>query len=84
MAGPAATVSSNHICPMCSGLVPHVGGPITQGEPTVLIEGKPADTIGSICTCVGPPDIIVTGVSNVFFGGKPAATMGGQHMEVQL
>jgi len=76
MAGPAATVSSNHICPMCSGLVPHVGGPITQGEPTVLIEGKPAATIGSICTCVGPPDIIVTGVSNVFFGGKPAATMG--------
>ncbi|QXP61560.1 PAAR domain-containing protein [Olleya sp. HaHaR_3_96] len=76
MAGPAATVGSNHVCPMCSGVVPHVGGPITQGDPTVLIEGKPAATIGSMCVCVGPPDVIVTGVSNVIIGGKPAATTG--------
>jgi hypothetical protein len=32
-----------HICPMVTGLVPHVGGPILPpGEPTVLIGGMPA------------------------------------------
>ena len=76
MAGPAATVGSNHLCPMCSGIIPHIGGPIVQGSPNVLIGGKPAATIGSICICSGPPDTIVTGVSNVLINGKPAATIG--------
>ncbi len=77
MAGkPAATVGSNHICPMCSGTVPHVGGPITQGEPTVLFNGKPVATIGSMCTCVGPPDTIVQGNPTVLINGKAIACVG--------
>ncbi len=77
MAGkPAATVGSNHICPMCSGTVPHVGGPITQGEPTVLFNGKPVATIGSMCTCVGPPDTIVQGNPTVLINGKAITCVG--------
>ena len=36
-----------HICPMVTGTVPHVGGPVMPpGEPTVLIEGMPAARLG--------------------------------------
>ncbi|MEZ5007818.1 MAG: PAAR domain-containing protein, partial [Chitinophagales bacterium] len=38
--------------------------------------GKPAATLGSMCTCTGPPDSIVMGSGGVFIGGKPAARMG--------
>lgn len=77
MAGkPAATVGSNHTCPMCTGTTPHVGGPITQGEPTVLFNGKPVATMGSMCTCVGPPDTIIQGNPTVLIGGKPIACVG--------
>lgn len=77
MAGkPAATVGSNHTCPMCSGTTPHVGGPITQGEPTVLFNGKPAATMGSMCTCIGPPDTVVQGNPTVLVNGKPIVCVG--------
>jgi uncharacterized Zn-binding protein involved in type VI secretion len=56
--------------------IPHVGGPISQGIPTVLIGGLPAATVGSMCVCVGPPDSIVKGSSTVMIGGMPAARMG--------
>jgi uncharacterized Zn-binding protein involved in type VI secretion len=68
-----------HTCPMITALVPHVGGPILPpGTPTVLIAGMPAATVGSMCTCVGPPDSIVMGSTKVMIGGKPAARMGDQ------
>lgn len=77
MPGPAATIGSMHVCPMCTGTVPHVGGPVSgPGVPTVLIGGKPAAVMGDMCTCVGPPDTIVQGCGTVLIGGKPAATMG--------
>ena len=28
---PAARISDLHVCPMCNGLVPHVGGPVAMG-----------------------------------------------------
>ena len=66
-----------HTCPMVTGVVPHVGGPILPpGVPTVLIAGLPAATVGSMCTCVGPPDSIIMGSMKVMIGGKPAARMG--------
>ena len=66
-----------HVCPMVTGIVPHVGGPILPpGAPTVLIGGLPAATLGSMCTCVGPPDVIINGSSTVLIGGMPAARMG--------
>ena len=57
--------------------IPHVGGPIIgPGAPTVLIGGLPAAVLGDSCTCVGPPDSIISGSSTVLIGGKPAARMG--------
>lgn len=74
---PAARISDMHVCPMVTGTVPHVGGPISgSGVPTVLIAGMPAAVIGDMCTCVGPPDSIVAGSGTVMIGGKPAARMG--------
>ncbi len=72
----AATVGSNHTCPMCSGTTPHVGGPVTHGEPTVLFNGKPVATIGSLCICVGAPDMIVQGNPTVLINGNPIACVG--------
>ena len=54
-----------------------MGGPVLPpGKPTVFIGGMPAATVTSMCTCVGPPDMIIQGSSNVFIGGMPAARMG--------
>jgi len=66
-----------HTCPMVTGVVPHVGGPILPpGAPTVLIGGMPAARMGDMCTCVGPPDAIILGSSKVMIKGQPAARMG--------
>lgn len=73
----AARVADYHACPMVTGLVPHVGGPISgPGAPTVMIGGLPASILGDMCVCVGPPDSIVMGSATVMIGGKPAARMG--------
>lgn len=80
MGQPAARLGDMHVCPMVTpGLppIPHVGGPIiTPGAPNVLIGGQPAATIGCMCTCVGPPDVIIRGSLGVLIGGRPAARMG--------
>ena len=74
---PAARLTDTHTCPMTTGPVPHVGGPIIgPGVLTVLIGKLPSAVIGDSCTCVGPPDIIVKGSATVLIGGKPAARMG--------
>ena len=66
-----------HVCPMVTGVVPHVGGPILPaGCPTVLIGMMPAARVGDMCTCVGPPDSIVKGSGTVLIGGMPAARLG--------
>lgn len=77
MGQPAARINDMHVCPMVTGTVPHVGGPILPpGEPTVLIGGMPASVLGDMATCTGPPDSIIAGSSTVLIGGKPAARMG--------
>ncbi len=77
MGKPAARVGDMHTCPMFDGKSPHVGGPVMPpGLPTVLIGGMPAATLGNMCTCAGPPDVIVMGSTGVMIGGKPAARMG--------
>ena len=66
-----------HVCPMTTGPVPHVGGPITgPGAPTVLIGGLPAAVMGDMATCVGPPDSLILGSATVLIEGKPAVRMG--------
>ncbi|MEO7316905.1 MAG: PAAR domain-containing protein [Ginsengibacter sp.] len=73
----AARVGDMHVCPMVTGTVPHVGGPVLPpGEPTVLIGGMPAARVGDMCVCSGPPDTIVAGSGTVTIGGAPAARMG--------
>ncbi len=77
MGQPAARITDNHVCPMVTGVVPHVGGPIIPPCcPTVLIGGLPAARVGDIATCVGPPDTIVKGSATVLIGGMPAARIG--------
>jgi len=76
---PAARLSDMHTCPMVTGTVPHVGGPILPPcEPTVLIGYMPAARVGDMATCVGPPDTILMGSTTVLIGYMPAARMGDQ------
>lgn len=73
----AARVGDMHVCPLVSGTVPHVGGPVLPaGAATVLIGGMPAARVGDMLTCSGPPDTIIAGSSTVMIGGMPAARMG--------
>lgn len=77
MGQPAARVSDMHVCPMVTGIVPHVGGPILPpGGITVLIAGLPAARVGDMAVCVGPPDVIALGSFTVLIGSMPAARMG--------
>lgn len=73
---PAARLSDYHTCPMVTGTVPHVGGPIAAGCPTVTIGGLPAARIGDMAVCNGPPDTVAAGSGSVIIGGSPAARMG--------
>ncbi len=76
---PAARLTDFHACPMVTGVVPHVGGPITgPGTPTVMIGGLSAAVLGDMLACTGPPDTILAGSSTVMIGGKPAARLGDQ------
>ena len=73
----AARATDMHVCPMITGVVPHVGGPVTPVVPsTVMIGGLPAALLGDMCVCTGPPDTIVMGSSTVIINNKPAARMG--------
>jgi uncharacterized Zn-binding protein involved in type VI secretion len=74
---PAARVTDMHVCPMVTGVVPHVGGPILPPCcPTVLIGFLPAARVTDMLTCVGPPDVIVMGSTSVMIGFLPAARLG--------
>jgi uncharacterized Zn-binding protein involved in type VI secretion len=74
---PAARITDMHTCPMVTGIVPHVGGPILPpGCPTVLIGMLPAARATDMLTCVGPPDIIAMGSPTVLIGNLMAARMG--------
>lgn len=72
----AARVMDMHICPMCEGPKPHVGGPIISGDMTVLIGYMPAARISDKATCIGPIDTISQGESTVIIGNKPASRRG--------
>ena len=73
----AARAGDMHTCPLVSGTVPHVGGPVLPpGCPTVMIAGMPAARVGDKLTCVGPPDTIAKGSATVKIGGMAAARVG--------
>lgn len=80
MAGPpAARITDMHVCPMVTpGLppIPHVGGPIVMGAPTVLVGKMPQARATDQCVCVGPPDMIAKGSATVLICKLPAARIG--------
>ena len=66
---PAARVMDMHVCPMVTGLVPHVGGPILPpASTTVLLGLLPAARVGDQAFCIGPTDVIVQGETGVLIG----------------
>src|SRR3974390_480526 len=74
---PAARLTDMHTCPMVTGVVPHVGGPILPPcEPTVLIGMLPAARVSDMATCVCPPDSIAMGSPTVLIGNMMAARLG--------
>lgn len=51
---PAARLTDMHVCPLVTGVVPHVGGPIVApGCPTVLIGFLSAARVADMAVCVG-------------------------------
>ena len=77
MGQPAARLTDTHTCPMSTGPVPHVGGPISGPcAPTVLIGDMPAALVGDMVVCVGPPATIASGSATVLICSMPAARMG--------
>ena len=75
---PAAARSGDmHTCPLSTGIVPHVGGPVLPpGCPTVLVGGMPAARVGDMLTCTVPTDTITARSATVMIGGMPAARQG--------
>ncbi|ADD04353.1 uncharacterized protein Nmag_0768 [Natrialba magadii ATCC 43099] len=58
-------ISDVHSCPLASGVVPHVGGPVVDGSTTVLINNMPAARLGDTIIENGPPNKIVSGCPTV-------------------
>ncbi|WP_189438975.1 PAAR domain-containing protein [Pseudovibrio japonicus] len=74
---PASRVTDMHVCPMVTGIIPHVGGPIMPpGQPLCLIAKLPAATATGMATCVGPPDIIAKGSTTCLISKLPAVRVG--------
>lgn len=59
--------SDFHTCPLVTP-VPHVGGVVAMGSPTVLINNLPAARQADIITESGPPNSIVMGCPTVMIG----------------
>ena len=77
MSMPTARLTDMHVCPMLTGPVPHVGGPvISPGLPPGLFSVMPSARVGDICVCVGPPDSIVKGSATTLVGSMPVARVG--------
>ena len=77
MGMPQARATDMHVCPMVTGIVPHVGGPILPPcAITVLVGALPAARVTDMAVCVGPPDVIVLGSFTVLIMNLPAARIG--------
>ncbi len=76
MGMPASRITDMHVCPMVTGIIPHVGGPIVKGMPTVITGMMPQARVTDLAVCVGPPDMIAKGSMTVLVGSLPAARIG--------
>ncbi|AGB14785.1 hypothetical protein Halru_0133 [Halovivax ruber XH-70] len=57
-----------HTCPLTTGVVPHVGGPVVAGSTSVLINKLPAARMGDTIVESGPPNTIAAGCPSVLIG----------------
>lgn len=66
-----------HQCPKCEGSTPHVGGPVREGNPTILIEGQLASRLdhAAICAGVGLDTKVTPPAANVFIGDTTVAVL---------
>jgi uncharacterized Zn-binding protein involved in type VI secretion len=63
-------VTDVHVCPLVSGVVPHVGGVVVKGSTSVLINGFPAARQGDqVMEGGGGPNAILMGYKSVLIGG---------------
>lgn len=77
MMKPIVTITMNHVCPMVTGLVPHIGGAIIgPGNKNVLINSVPVSVMGDKCVCSGPPDVIIQGHPTVLINNVPVVVQG--------
>ncbi len=66
---PAARQGDFVICPLVTGLVPHVGGTIALGNVTVLVNGLPiAQNAGLVIETGGIPSTLLGGATTVMTG----------------
>ncbi len=75
MGMPAGRLTDNHVCPMVTGVVPHVGGPVTLFCPTVMVCSMLTSRLTDMAVCVGPPDLVAKGSATVLIGSMPAARL---------
>lgn len=74
---PSTRITDMHICPKIEpGPIPHVGGPVLSGAPTVLIGNLPAARVSDSALCVGPTDSIAQGSPTVLIEHQAAARIG--------
>ena len=73
----AAPLTDTHVCPIITGVVPHVGGPIIgPGSPNVFTGALTRARATDMCVCCGPPDPILPGATTVFINNRLAARLG--------
>ena len=65
---PASRIGDLHVCPMLTGIIPHVGGPFLLGAFNVLVGGVPQSRVSDMLICIGPPDVLTMGSPNVLVG----------------
>jgi uncharacterized Zn-binding protein involved in type VI secretion len=81
---PASRIGDMHVCPMVTGVVPHVGGPFVLGSTTVLVGEMPQSRVTDQLVCVGPPDIAVMGCETVLVGMAGGGGAAGAVTGVQM
>jgi uncharacterized Zn-binding protein involved in type VI secretion len=74
---PASRIGDMHVCPMVTGIVPHVGGPFILGSMTVLVGMMPQSRVTDQLVCVGPPDVAAMGCETVLVGMSGAGGAAG-------
>ena len=57
-----------HACPLVNGVQPHVGGIVSVGSISVMINGFPAARQGDVVTEAGGPNSIALGCLTVSIG----------------